>query len=135
MNDRQILLIKKSWHQFLLNAEENEVLFFNRLFEMAPEVKQLFKGNLKELTKKFTSITTFMVSKLHNFEDALKEVKTIIQRNNQYKLSAEYYAFMGDALLCTLENGLAETWNDELKESWATAYFALADSMVRSEAE
>ena len=130
MDERQILLIKKSWRHVLLNEDEAGTLFYDRLFQIAPEVKYLFKGSVKELTRKLVSMVTFIVSKLHNREDVMHEIRSLAKRNNHYQLSAEYYAFVGEALLWTLENGLAEKWTDELKDTWANVYFTLADSMI-----
>jgi hemoglobin-like flavoprotein len=37
---------------------------------------------------------------------------------------------VGNALLWTLQKGLGDDWNEEVKIAWATCYKMLSDSML-----
>jgi len=38
-------------------------------------------------------------------------------------------------LLATLEAGLTDQWNDQLKEAWSSAYGILAEAMIEAQQE
>ena len=132
MTERQILLIKNSWSFVIVKSEETGELFYHRLFEIAPEVEPLFKGRVRLQAGKLMSMLTFIVSKLQHLDDITSEIEALAKRHNQYQIKIEYYALVGEALLWTLEKGLAEKWNNELKDAWVNVYYTLAETMINA---
>ena len=64
--------------------------------------------------------------------DILDEVGKLAQRHVHYGVKKEHYTAGGEALLWTLEKGLAENWNGELKEAWTVCYDVLSSAMVNA---
>ena len=49
-------------------------LFYNRLFEIAPQVRHLFHSPMPEQSRKLLSMLQYIISKLDKLEDILEEV-------------------------------------------------------------
>jgi hemoglobin-like flavoprotein len=133
MTSRQINLIKTSWQAAATNAEAVGQLFYERLFEIAPEVRPMFsRVTIPEQSKKLLATISFVISKLDQLEDIIDEVAKLARRHVNYGVRTEHYAVVGESLLWTLEKGLAEKWNDELKEAWTICYTILSGAMISS---
>jgi hemoglobin-like flavoprotein len=131
MNQHQITLVKESW---LSVAAIDPVtvggLFYSRLFAIAPEVRPLFRGEIKEQSGKLLSMLHYVIRKLDRLEDIIDEVKKLGQRHVHYGTGPEQYNVVGSALLWTLEQGLGDGWHDELEAAWAAAYTTLSGAMI-----
>ena len=131
MTPHQINLIKTSWQLAAANAETVGQLFYGRLFQIAPQVKPMFSRiSVTDQSKKLLATLSFVISKLDKLDEIIDEVAKLARRHVNYGVSPEHYTAVGSALLWTLETGLAEHWNDELKEAWTTCYTILSGAMI-----
>ena len=118
MTNKQIETVKQSWEIVArINPYVVRELFYNRLFELAPQVKPLFRSPMPEQSKKLLAMIGYVINKLDALDDILDEVSKLAQRHVQYGVKDEHYLVVGEALLWTLEKGLAGHWNEEMKES------------------
>jgi hemoglobin-like flavoprotein len=134
MKTQEIDTIETTWDYVITNTEEAGKLFYDRLFEESPELKPLFKGDMKDQERKLISLITFAVSKLRNIDEIIDDVKALGTRHKQYGVKDEYYSNVASALLWTLEQGLGDKWNEEVKEAWTTLYMTLAGIMTKAPA-
>ena len=134
MTNNQIEQVQKSWK--MVAAMEPTVvgnLFYNRLFEIAPEVRPMFRNtSIDEQSRKLLSMINYVIIKLNKLDDIIDEVKKLAQRHVQYGVQDEHYSIVGSALLWTLEAGLADKWNNQLKEAWTVCYTILAKAMIEA---
>ncbi len=115
-----------------LDAEMVGGLFYNRLFEIDPEVRGMFRGPIPEQSKKLLTMIGYVINKLHKLDDIIDEVANLAKRHVQYGVTADHYNVVAVALLWTLEQGLGEHWTDEVKEAWVLCYTTLAGAMIAS---
>ena len=123
MTQNSIVLVKNSW-ALVAKIEMETVggLFYNRLFEIMPSVKPMFSRTpIPEQSKKLIVMLSYVIAKLDKLEDIMDE--------------EEHYTAVGTALLWTLEQGLGEQWNADLKLAWAEVYSILADAMIAVQQE
>jgi len=133
MTSHQIALIKTSWQAAATLGDAVGELFYGRLFEIAPEVKPMFyRISVKDQSKKLLAMLSYVISKLDKLHDILDEVAKLAQRHVHYSVTPEHYTAVGEALLWTLEKGLADAWNDELKEAWTQCYVTLSSAMINA---
>ena len=134
MTTTNIELVKKSWA--LVAAMDMETvggLFYNRLFEIAPEVKPMFKNNsIPEQSKKLLTMLSYVIAKLDKLDEIIDEVAKLAQRHKGYGVKAEHYRAVGTALLWTLEQGLGTKWNEDLKAAWTEVYTVLSEAMINA---
>ncbi len=133
MTERQILLVKNSWSFVITNAETAGELFYARLFEVAPSVRHMFKGDTKEQAKKLMNMVTLIVTKLQKLDEIIGEVKSLAQRHGKYGAQPAHYTVVGECLIWTLKQGLAEKWTDETEEAWVVVYGILANAMIENQ--
>ena len=107
-------------------------LFYNRLFEIAPQLKHMFRNPMPEQSKKLLAMINYVISKLNKLEDILDEVAKLARRHVSYGVKPDHYTIVGEALLWTLEKGLADNWNSEVKEAWTDCYQILSSAMINA---
>lgn len=132
MTSNNIELVKNSWAK-VSGMDEQTVgaLFYNRLFEIAPEVKPMFSRTpMPEQSKKLLIMLSYVIAKLDRLPDIIDEVEKLAQRHSAYGVKDAHYSAVGEALLWTLEKGLGEHWNDELKMAWMEVYATLVGAMI-----
>ena len=86
----------------LVNAADAAALFYGRLFEIAPEVKPLFKGEITEQGRKLMATLAVVVNGLDNLPSILPAASALAKKHVGYGVAAEHYAPVGAALLWTL---------------------------------
>jgi hemoglobin-like flavoprotein len=131
MTPQQIAHVKNTWAMVAsLNPETVGGLFYNRLFEIAPQLRPMFRGPIPEQSKKLLTMIGYVINKLDKLEDIIDEVGKMAQRHVQYGVKADHYNIVAEALLWTLEQGLGEHWTEEVKEAWILCYTTLANAMI-----
>src|SRR5882757_875843 len=127
---QQIELVQTSFRKVVPIAGTAADLFYDRLFEIAPEVRSLFPQDLSEQKTKLMAMLSNAVASLHKLDTILPVVKQLGQRHKGYGVTAAQYAPVGAALLWTLEKGLGPDFTPEVKMAWTETYTALAGVMT-----
>ena len=130
MTPQQIELVQTSFKKVVPIAGTAADLFYNHLFEIAPEVRPMFPQDMKEQKVKLMAMLGAAVSNLHKLDEILPAVKALGQRHKGYGVTAAHYAPVGTALLWTLEQGLGPEFTPEVKTAWTETYTALAGVMT-----
>jgi nitric oxide dioxygenase len=130
MTPHQIKLIQDSFAMVAPISEQAAALFYGRLFEIAPEVKPLFKGDMTEQGRKLMATLAVVVNGLANLESILPAASALAKRHVGYGVEPGHYVPVGEALLWTLERGLGSGWTPELAAAWTAAYTTLSQFMI-----
>jgi len=130
MTPQQVELVQTSFKKVVPIAATAADLFYNRLFEIAPETRAMFPKDLAEQKGKLMSMLGTAVTNLHKLDTILPAVKDLGQRHKGYGVTAAHYAPVGAALLWTLEKGLGPDFTPEVKAAWTETYTALAGVMT-----
>jgi hemoglobin-like flavoprotein len=130
MNPQQVTMVQQSFSKVAPIAEQAAALFYGRLFETVPEVRPLFRGDMKEQGRKLMGTLAVVIKGLSNIEAILPAASMLAKRHVAYGVKAEHYAPVGAALLWTLERGLGADWTPELAGAWTDAYTTLSEYMV-----
>lgn len=132
MTPQQVQLVKQSFAKVAPIADQAAALFYGRLFEIAPEVRPLFKGDIKEQGRKLMATLGMAVSSLERLPELVPVVQELGRRHVKYGIKDEHYDTVAAALLWTLEKGLGDAFTPEVKEAWTTVYVVLADTMKQA---
>jgi hemoglobin-like flavoprotein len=131
MTPQQIQHVKSTWGMVAtLDPETVGGLFYGRLFEIAPQIRHMFRAPIPEQSKKLLTMIGYVINKLDKLDDIIDEVGKLAQRHVQYGVEPAHYTIVAEALLWTLEKGLGEHWTEEVKESWVLCYTTLAGAMI-----
>ena len=135
MTPKQIDLVQASFKDVAAIKEQAAELFYNKLFEMDPSTRDLFKGDMKEQGRKLMATIGVAVASLRNLEAVLPTVKQLAEKHVGYGVRDEHYGTVGAALLWTLEQGLGPKFTPEVKEAWTEVYGALSGVMIQAAKE
>ena len=110
-------------------AEQAAEMFYNRLFEIDPELRPFFPDDMSEQQKKLMSTLSVVVAGLNSPERIIPAVQVLGQRHKEYGVIDAHYDTVAQALLWTLEQGLAEKFTDDVRDAWVAVYTVLANTM------
>jgi hemoglobin-like flavoprotein len=109
MNPSQAKLVQESFAKVAPISEQAAVIFYDRLFEVAPSVRAMFPIDLTEQRKKLMGTLAVVVNGLSNLESILPAASALAVRHVGYGAKPEHYPVVGGALLWTLEKGLGRS--------------------------
>lgn len=134
MTPEQVELIKTSWAKVLPISETAAEIFYGKLFTLDPELKSLFKGDMKEQGRKLMAMINTAVNGLSDLEAIVPAVQDLGKRHVGYGVKDKDYATVGTALISTLEVGLEDAFTDEVRDAWITVYTVLSTTMKEAAA-
>jgi nitric oxide dioxygenase len=130
MTPEQVTLVQESFAKVVPIADQAAVIFYDRLFEVAPQVKPMFKGDMAEQRRKLMAMLSTVVGGLSKLETILPAASALAVRHVTYGAQPAHYPVVGSALLWTLEKGLGEAWTPDVAGAWAEAYGTLSGYMI-----
>ena len=130
MTPQQVSLVQGSFAKVAPISDQAAVMFYDRLFEIAPQVKAMFPADLSEQRKKLMTTLAYVVNGLGDLPSVLPAASALATRHVSYGVKAAHYEVVGEALLWTLEKGLGAAWTHDVAQAWTTAYTTLSDYMI-----
>jgi hemoglobin-like flavoprotein len=130
MTPDQVKLVQDSFAKVVPISEAAAVLFYDRLFEIAPAVKAMFPADMTEQRRKLMMMLAAVVKGLGDLPSILPAASALATRHVSYGAKAEHYPVVGSALLWTLEKGLGDDWTSDVAAAWTTAYGTLSGYMI-----
>jgi nitric oxide dioxygenase len=130
MTPDQTKLVQQSFAKVAPISDQAATIFYNRLFEVAPQVKAMFPENMTEQRKKLMATLAVVVNGLSDLPSILPAASALAIRHVSYGARREHYPVVGAALLYTLEQGLGAAWTPEVAAAWTAAYDTLSSYMM-----
>jgi hemoglobin-like flavoprotein len=130
MTPKQIAQVQQSFAMVAPVADEAAALFYGRLFEIAPQLRPLFRGDMAEQGHKLMATLAVVVNGLTRLEAILPAASALARRHVDYGVRPDHYRPVGLALLWTLERSLGSQWTPDLAAAWTAAYTTLSDYMI-----
>jgi len=132
MNARQIQLVQESFAKVRPVADQAAETFYQRLFEIAPSYRSMFRHDMKKQGAMLMSTLGLAVGSLNNLEAILPAVRSLGKRHAEYGVTAEHYQPVAEALLWTLQYYFGDAFTPEIKDAWVEAYTTLAGAMIEA---
>jgi hemoglobin-like flavoprotein len=141
LDDQQKLLVKDSWRMVVPIAETAADLFYKRLFELRPDYRAYFKGDMPAQKRKLIAMLSFIVratdwpdtawrEQIDADQDLFLIVLALGRRHSDlYAIPDVAYDAVGEALLWTLDYGLGKAFTAEVRAAWTQLYTLLALTM------
>jgi hemoglobin-like flavoprotein len=129
MSPDTITHVQTSWEKVKPISDQAAELFYGRLFEVYPEVRPLFKGDMQAQGRKLMAMINTAVNALDQLDTVVQPVKDMGARHASYGVGDGDYDKVADALLWTLERGLGDDFTPAVKGAWVEVYTTLADTM------
>ena len=104
--------------------------FYEILFERFPQARPLFGGNSSD--RQHQMLQEALVAVLDHIEDAdwlTRTLGALGAKHNDYGVTQEMYAWVGESLIATLAEISGADWTDAHTAAWSAAYGAIAQMM------
>jgi hemoglobin-like flavoprotein len=124
-----IALVRATFGQVVPIQSAAAVLFYDRLFAVSPNLRELFPADLRGQKQKLMQMISTAIGGLSNLNQLIPAVKALGARHRGYGVTTEHYRLVGEALLWTLERGLGQDFTPEVRSAWAKVYQVLAATM------
>ena len=132
MTPSDIGLVQSSFAKVAPLADEAGAIFYQRFFEIAPEVRPLFRGDMDQQGRMFMSMLTLAVNGLNAFDSIEPALRELAVRHAGYGVRAEHFAPLGAALIWVMEQNLGEAFTEEVRSAWISVYDALSQVMIEA---
>ena len=131
MTSRQVEQVQRSFEKVKPIAVEAGLLFYQRLFEVDPSLRPMFRATPQEQAHKLMQVLAVAVSSLTRMEQLVPVLEEMSSKHAAYGVRDEHYDTVGACLLWTLQQGLSGEFTDEVREAWSAAYGLLSGAMKR----
>ena len=136
VNPQSRRLVKESWRQLAPIADAAAEMFYQRLFEIDPDTRKLFRAtSMAEQRRKVVQALTLTVEGLENLDTLLPAIRDLGRRHHGYGVNDKHYESVGVALLWTLQQGLGAAWTPAVASAWSEIYLLLSDAMRQAARE
>jgi hemoglobin-like flavoprotein len=116
-----------SWQQLGTSRDGLAAVFYQRLFALAPTLRELFRNtDMPAQEQKLTATLGALVSGAVS-ADALAELG---RRHAGYGVRPEHYGVVAEALLWSLEQRLGALWTKATQAAWEDALTRVAGIML-----
>jgi len=135
MTPEQIDLVQSSFKKVAPIADTAADIFYDRLFEIAPDTRALFPEVMTDQKKKLMTMIGVAVNGLKDLDAIVPAVKELGARHQGYKVTDAHYDSVGAALIYTLGKGLGDEFTPETEAAWTETYGLLAGVMKDAQKE
>lgn len=147
MTPEQTQLLARSFAKLESRLYDMFTLVHLKLFELCPEARRLFKGDLEEQKAKMARVFTQFVrirTRSHHFmpvtgnggETIIPGIGALGARHElEYGVRPEHFRYMREAMLYAIRAALGKDYTAEIGEVWGEAFDMLADAMQKQAGE
>ena len=129
MTPAQIEIVQASFRRVAPNSDRMADLFYERLFDVTPDLRRLFPPELRIQKQKLMAMLSTTIENLHQVYSVMPVVGELGKRHVGYGVTTAHYALVGGALLWTIEKELGPDFTPEVRAAWTEVYTALAGAM------
>jgi nitric oxide dioxygenase len=129
LDSRQVKLVRDSFQLVQPRSDAVAKAFYTRLFELDPNLKPLFHGDMREQGSKLMEAIGTVVENLDRFHEVEPVLQELSVRHIAYGVKTADYDAVGDALLWAIERTLSPNFSTETKNAWAAIYLSLSTTM------
>lgn len=122
-------LIAESWKQALDADGEFADDFYARVFALAPEVVDLFPGDMSEQKQLLTATMSRAINMVGDPDALILLLKDSGVRHAHYGVEHGQFAIIGKALIATVRERAGETFGEQHHDVWMDFYAAMSTLM------
>lgn len=135
LSARQKRLVRESFESFAEYETAGVVLFYGRLFELMPEVRALFKIDIREQSLKLMNTLRTTVDAMDRFEELLPVLADLGRKHVTHGVQPYQYEQLRAALLWTLGQALGLEFDSETRAAWDQLLSSISAVMLEAAAQ
>jgi len=130
MDTDQVNLVRDSFVQIVLDSDAAARSFYDRLFELAPETRPLFRNEMITQGRHLIEALGRIVTGLSKLDDMRPGLRKLAERHVDYGVEDRHYAVAGNALMYMITVHGDSALDSATIEAWKTAYALIAEVMI-----
>ena len=132
MTPEQVDLIRKSFDAMWPMRRDIADLCYSRFFELAPDARNLFPGDMERQRIKLMDMIAAMVGSLDERPLFQSLVTHSGRHHARFGVQRSQYVAMGEALMWSLESKFGASFTPELRDAWRALYATVQVEMLRA---
>jgi hemoglobin-like flavoprotein len=129
MDEAQKELVRETFAKIAPVSDLAAEMFYDRLFALDPDLRPMFKNDMKKQGAMLMAVLATAVGNLHRMDQILPTVRELGRRHAGYGVRDAHYDTVAAALLSTLEAALGDEFTDAVRGAWTACYLVLAGEM------
>jgi nitric oxide dioxygenase len=134
LSERQKRLVRESFEAMREYESSVLVLFYGRLFEIAPETRALFRIDIREQSSKLMNTLATLIDALDRLEPLLPYLAELGRNHVTYGVKPQHYEKLRTALTWALGQALGAEFGRETRTAWDTLLTAVSNAMLEGSA-
>jgi len=126
LTDQEIALIRESYALLEPRIEDASIIFYERLFETAPELRAMFRGDIGEQGMKLMTAITAIIQLLDAPDELRGRLRRLGKGHAALGVTYDHFQPFGTALCHTLEEVLGDRLSPDAAYAWKHAYAEIA---------
>jgi hemoglobin-like flavoprotein len=128
----QVALVQSSFEHVLPIADVAGMLFYERIFTLAPEARALFGDDIALQASRTMAAVKTAVDGLGDIDHVAPFLTRLGARHVRYGVQPHHYRAVGQALIRALAAHLDEGWDEDLEAAWRRAFNLVAELMMEA---
>ncbi|MBK8135646.1 MAG: hemin receptor [Chloroflexi bacterium] len=134
MTSQQRNLVRRSFTYIAPEHAAVARLFYDKLFEIAPDLRHMFKHDMDMQRAKVMQMLASLVSSLDDTAHFDHTSHELGKRHVGYGVSNPQYKLVGQALIWALQEACPTIMTPAVTEAWAAAYTKIAEAAIEGAA-
>jgi hemoglobin-like flavoprotein len=105
------------------------LLFYGRLFDLDPSLRELFKIDMTEQSKKLAATLDSLVESIDDWERIIPVLRELGQRHVTFGVKPQHYDMLCKALVWAFGQALDRGFDDEVRAAWTALILAVNEQM------
>jgi nitric oxide dioxygenase len=135
LSDDAIDTLRASYRELSRQPSRVADAFYQRLFEVAPETRPMFRRDMEAQALKMMSTLGAVVAQIHDIGALRPVLADLARRHVAYGVAPADYDAVGEALLWAIERAHGPRFTAAIAASWRAAYAQLAEAMLAAAGE
>lgn len=130
MNAEQVYLVRKTFSELARHDHVAALVFYRRLFELDPSLRQLFKSDIEQQAHRLLDMLGVLIAQLERPSGLDMELRGLGARHVDYGVQDEHYATVGQALLGMIGEVLGDQFTPPVRAAWTALFETVQSAML-----
>lgn len=124
--------VKQSFEGLRPYLEPTSLFFYDALFKRAPELRELFREDLKGQGMRFMNTLGLILADMEREDGSSVNYAELGHLHATLGIRQAHFAPMGEALIDSLSEKLGDRFTPELEAAWRAAYKSFSTKLIEA---
>lgn len=126
-----VKLLRESFELIAVNKQQFAQDFYNRLFNVCPQVQALFsKSDMQQQETALMGAIAGVIAGIEKGENVAPALHKLGAKHTSYNVLPEHYPLVGNAQIETFQQHLQGKFTPVIQQSWLEAYSVISEQMI-----